>query len=101
MSIVKTPIKKSIRRTKLDTRFSEMPIFKDIAFENENIAFHLSDNRIVTIPINWVPKLENASKSVRENYILRGQFVFWEEVDEIIGVKNLLNGTIVPKFANS
>ena len=71
-------------------------IFKDIAFENENIAFHLSDNRIVTIPIHWVPKLENASKAVRENYILRGQFVFWEEVDEIIGVKNLLNGTIVP-----
>ena len=74
-----------------------MPTFKNIVFENENIAFQLSDNRIVTIPINWVPKLKNASKSIRENYILRGHFAFWEEVDEIIGVKNLLNGTIVPK----
>ena len=31
-----------------------MPTFKNIVFENENIAFHLSDNRIITIPINWV-----------------------------------------------
>lgn len=74
-----------------------MPTFKSIVFEDENIAFHLSDNRIVTIPLNWVPKLEKVSKNIRENYILRGHFVFWEEVDEIIGVKNLLNGTIVPK----
>lgn len=74
-----------------------MPTIKSIVFKDENIAFHLSDNRIVTIPINWVPKLENAGKSIRESYILRGHFAFWEEVDEIIGVKNLLNGSIVPK----
>lgn len=97
MSIVKTPIKKSIRRSKRDSRFAEMPIFKGITFIDENIAFYLSDNRIVTIPLHWVPKLESANNAVRENYILRGHFVFWEEVDEIIGVKNLLNGTIVPK----
>jgi hypothetical protein len=74
-----------------------MPTFKSIVFEDENIAFHLSDNRIVTIPLNWVPKLEKVSKNILENYIIRGHFVFWEDVDEIIGVKNLLNGTIVPK----
>ncbi|HEY3373316.1 MAG TPA: DUF2442 domain-containing protein [Prolixibacteraceae bacterium] len=74
-----------------------MPTFKSIVLDDQNIAFQLSDNRIVTIPINWVPKLKNATKNIRENYILRGHFAFWEEVDEIIGVKNLLNGTIVPK----
>jgi hypothetical protein len=74
-----------------------MPTFKSIVFDNENIAFHLSDHRIVTIPLGWVPKLEMASQNKRENYILRSHFAFWEEVDEIIGVKNLLDGTIVPK----
>ena len=74
-----------------------MPVFNSIVIENEIIAFHLSDNRIVTIPLNWVPKLEKATTDVRDKYILRGHFAFWEEVDEIIGVKNLLNGTIVPK----
>lgn len=79
------------------SRLTEIPSFKSIDFEDENIAFRLSDNRIVTIPLHWVPKLESATNAVRENYILRGHFAFWEEVDEIIGVKNLLNGTIVPK----
>lgn len=97
MSIIKTPTKKGIKINKPISGFTEMPVFKSVDFTNENIAFHLSDNRIVTIPIHWVPKLEKASKTVRENYILRGHFVFWEDVDEIIGVKNLLNGTIVPQ----
>lgn len=34
---------------------------------------------------------------VRKNYTLRGHFVFWEDIDEIIGVKNLINGSIVPR----
>ncbi len=97
MNTVKAPIKKSIVRSKSLKRLAEMPVFMRITFTNENIAFHLSDNRIVTIPIHWVPKLEMAGKTIRESYILRGHFVFWEEVDEIIGVKNLLNGTIVPQ----
>ncbi|MGE5426952.1 MAG: DUF2442 domain-containing protein [Methylococcaceae bacterium] len=74
-----------------------MPIFIWVAFDNENISFHLSDRRIITIPQNWIPKLENANPDIQRNYILRGHFVFWEDVDEIIGVKNLLNGTIVPR----
>jgi hypothetical protein len=74
-----------------------MPTFLSIAFDDQNVSFQLSDKRVITIPIHWIPKLEKADKSIRENYIFRGHFVFWEEVDEIIGVKNLLNGTIVPK----
>lgn len=75
-----------------------MPTFKCIVFSDDNISFHLSDERIITIPTYWVPKLERASNQVRENYVLRGHFVFWESIDEIIGVKNLLNGTIVPSL---
>lgn len=97
MNTVKVSIKKNIKRSRPLADLSEMPTFKSILFDDENIAFQLSDNRIVTIPIHWVQKLEKASKVVRENYIIRGHFAFWEDVDEIIGVKNLLNGTIVPK----
>jgi hypothetical protein len=97
MNIVKTPVKKSIVKSNSLKRLAELPVFKRITFADEIIAFQLSDNRIVSIPIHWVPKLEMASKTIRENYILRGHFVFWEDVDEIIGVKNLLNGTIVPQ----
>ena len=96
MSIVKTPTKKLIKRSSPGTGLSELPTFSYIVFDDENISFHLSDKRVVTIPINWVPKLEKSTQIVRENYILRGHFAFWESIDEIIGVKNLINGTIVP-----
>jgi len=97
MNTVKTPIKKNIKRSNLSTGFSEMPTFKCIVFSDDDISFHLSDQRIITIPLHWIPKLEKASKIVRENYILRGHFAFWESIDEIIGVKNLINGTIIPQ----
>jgi len=32
-----------------------------------------------------------------EDYVLRGRFAFWESIDQIIGIGNLLNGSIVPK----
>ena len=97
MNTVKTPQKKDIRKTRENNSFAEMPNFKEITFASGSISFQLSDNRIITIPLGWVPKLESVTKEVRESYIIRGHFVFWESIDEIIGVKNLLNGSIVPK----
>ena len=97
MNTVKTPQKKDIKKTDGNNSFAEMPIFKAITFTSESISFQLSDNRVITIPLAWVPKLEGVSKEVRDSYIIRGHFVFWESIDEIIGVKNLLNGSIVPK----
>ena len=97
MNIVKTPMKKDIKKTRENNSFAEIPIFKEVAFVPGSIYFHLSDDRIISIPLEWVPKLESVTKEVRESYIIRGHFVFWESIDEIIGVKNLLNGSIVPK----
>lgn len=88
---------KRMIRTIKDNCFAEMPIFQEVTFDPVSISFHLSDDRIITIPLEWVPKLESVAKEVRESYIIRSHFVFWESIDEIIGVKNLLNGSIVPK----
>ena len=74
-----------------------MPTIINIVFDNETISFQLSDRRTISIPIVWVPKLEVAPQTVRDNYVIRGHFVFWEDIDEIIGVKNLINGSIVPR----
>ena len=97
MNTVKTQQKKNIKRTRRINSFAEMPTFNKIVFASESISFYLSDDRIITIPLVWVPKLSNATKTVRESYTIRGHFVFWDSIDEIIGVKNLLNGSIVPE----
>jgi hypothetical protein len=85
------------KRSSIGTRFIEMPTIINIDFEKDAISFILSDHRTITIPIAWVPKLEKASQTVRENFVLGGHFIFWEDIDEIIGVKNLINGSIVPR----
>jgi len=73
-----------------------MPTVQNIRFENDSISFILSDLRTITIPLWRIPNLQNATVQERENFTVRGHFVFWDTLEEIIGVKNLLNGTIVP-----
>ena len=53
--------------------------------DDQIISVRLSDNRII-IPLAWIPKLENADNAIREDYILRCPFAFWESIDENIGV---------------
>ena len=52
----------------------------------------LSDGRIVMMPISWSEKLQNASIAQRKKITKHDYFIFWEEIDEIIGIKNILYG---------
>lgn len=72
--------------------YKKLPKIKEIAFIKDEIAFILSDGRIVYIPIGWSKKLLNASVAQRKNYSNNGIHIFWDDVDEIIGVKNILYG---------
>jgi len=94
MSIVKTPKPKNTK-PKADS-FVALPTVSSVQFADELVTFVLSDKRMITLPVCWIPKLDSASPVQRRNYTVRGHFVFWDELDEIIGVKNLLNGSIVP-----
>lgn len=64
----------------------------DVAFIKDEIAFILNDGRIVYVPLKWSDKLLNANHQQRSNYINSGIHVFWDDLDEIIGVKNILFG---------
>ena len=74
----------------------EMPNFKAVKFRQNMMEFHLSDGRIIAIPLHYSGKLSQATKKQRQNYEINGQFIFWDDIDEIIGVKNLLDGSIIP-----
>jgi hypothetical protein len=96
MSTVKTPKTRNLETKVVSERFDDLPIIKKVVFLESMIEFHLSDKRIITIPFSWIKKLENSTEDERNDFKIRGHFVFWEKYDEIIGVKNLLNGTIIP-----
>lgn len=72
--------------------FKQLPKIKDIAFIKDEIAFILNDERIIYIPLSWSKKLQKANSHQRQNFKNNGIHVFWDDVDEIIGVKNILFG---------
>lgn len=72
--------------------FNQLPKIENVAFIKDEIAFVLVDGRIIYIPINWSKKLLKATPKQRQNFKNNGIHVFWDDVDEIIGVKNILFG---------
>jgi hypothetical protein len=96
MSTVRT-IKNRVTANINPFLFKEIPAFRELELEGSSILFTLQDDRIIKIPVSWIPGLKNASKKQLLNYSIQGHFVFWDDLDEAIGVKNLLDGSIVPK----
>jgi len=64
----------------------------DIKVNSEMLRVHLSDGRIISVPIEWFPKLRDASEKERNNWriIGGGIGVHWEDIDEDLSVMGLL-----------
>lgn len=67
-------------------------IVTDIKVNSEMLRVHLSDGRIISVPIEWFPKLRDASEKERSNWriIGGGIGVHWEDIDEDLSVMGLL-----------
>jgi len=65
---------------------------KNIRFTDEKVYFELKDGREIGVPLDWFPKLKEASPEERNNYYLtaNGTGVHWESLDEDISIKYLL-----------
>lgn len=67
---------------------------KEVKFKDEIMEVHLTDGRIVSVPIIWFPLLHESTPEQREHYEIGGGGVslHWEEIDEDISVAGLLAG---------
>ncbi len=72
--------------------YDQLPTIKQVAFIKDEIAFVLDDERIIYIPMSWSKKLLKAKQPQRLHYKCDGIHVFWDDIDEIIGIKNILFG---------
>jgi len=75
-----------------ELKLVELPTIESVAFVKDEIAFVLSDSRVIYIPLKWSNKLMKATQQQRNNYKTNGVHVFWDDIDEIIGIKNVLFG---------
>lgn len=64
----------------------------DVWFSNDMLIVRLDDGREIGTPLEWFPKLRDASDSDRKNwrFIGKGIGIHWEKIDEDISINGLL-----------
>lgn len=67
----------------------------DVSFTKNSLHFVLADGREISAPLEWFPKLRNASEKERNNwrFIANGVGVHWPSIDEDIAVSTLMRGS--------
>ncbi len=66
----------------------------DVSFTKNALHLVLADGREVSAPLEWFPRLRDATENHRSNWRLIGQGVgvHWPEIDEDIAVGTLIRG---------
>lgn len=83
---------KRVNKGRRRLKFSQLPTFTAVEVSNEFIWFTLSDGRKVAVPLAWSKLLSIATINQRNNFTVSAYNVFWDDIDEIIGVENVLFG---------
>jgi len=65
----------------------------EVWFKELKMFVRLDDGREIAVPIDWFPRLRDASEKERNNWRLigGGEGIHWEDLDEDILVENLLH----------
>ena len=77
----------------MSTLVETMPKAVDIWFTEDMLYVRLEDGREVGVPLEWFPKLRNATEPQKNNWRLIGHGIgiHWEEIDEDISVRKLIS----------
>jgi len=72
----------------------EIPRAEGVKVTEDTLTVDLSDGRTISVPLEWFPRLLNATARERNNWRLigRGHGIHWESIDEDISVEGLLAG---------
>jgi hypothetical protein len=64
----------------------------NVHFTQDTLNVDLSDGRQVSVPLEWFPRLRDATPKQRKNWrlIVKGIGIQWEDVDEDTAVSTLL-----------
>ncbi|MGI5837848.1 MAG: DUF2442 domain-containing protein [Chloroflexota bacterium] len=64
----------------------------DVRFDRDMLRVILSDGREIGVPLEWFPRLRDASPEQRNHWRLigRGVGIHWSDIDEDISVSGLL-----------
>jgi len=63
-----------------------------VHFDQDSMWVHLSDGRVVGVPLAWFPRLLHATEEQRQQLRISGRGLHWEALDEDISIAGLLAG---------
>ena len=78
--------------TTLSTTSPTSVLATNVRFTDDSLHVNLSDGREVSVPLEWFPRLRDASPEQRNRWrlIARGIGIHWEDIDEDVAVSTLL-----------
>jgi hypothetical protein len=70
------------------------PLAADVRVSEAMLHVTLDDGRELSVPVEWYPRLRDATPAQRANWQLLGQGegIHWPDIDEDISVLGLLRG---------
>ena len=76
------------------------PCAQVVQCSDTELIVHLTDGRIISVPLIWFPRLANATAEQRKNYELlgMGEGIHWPDIDEDISILGLLAGNPSVEF---
>jgi hypothetical protein len=79
---------------KRENMVSNEPLISAVEVSDASIIAHLTDGRMISVPLAWSWRLSDATPEQRQNYeiIGRGQGIHWPDVDEDISAVGMLTG---------
>ena len=69
----------------------------NVHISEDKLSVELTDGRVISVPISWYPRLQNAKTSEKENWrwIGKGSGIHWPDIDEDISIENILWGKAI------
>jgi Protein of unknown function (DUF2442) len=64
----------------------------DVRFTATELVVTLADRRKIVTPLDWYPRLEQASDAERANYEIMPLGIHWPDIDEDLGIVGMLKG---------
>ncbi|HHD63898.1 MAG TPA: DUF2442 domain-containing protein [Desulfobulbaceae bacterium] len=79
----------------MDTVVRTEALIQEISVTEDRITAHLTDGRLISVPLVWSWRLSEATPEQRANYeiIGDGEGVHWPDIDEDISAEGMLHGT--------
>lgn len=70
------------------------PLARQVTVAGGMLTVQLNDGRVISVPIEWYPRLSHGTDKERGNWRLigRGDGIHWPDLDEDISIEGLLAG---------